>query len=289
MKKLLFIFCSVCLTFLMSCDKKEAKAYFTGGTPPELTAVTNTGSQLIQLDAADTGKVAIALSWTNPDYTFNYGVNTLDVGYFLEIDTTGSNFTYAERYQTTINKVNTYNFTVGEINSLLTNIMGLATGMAHKLQMRVGSYMVTSGPGADTLFSKAMDFTATPFAPPPLVKVPADGELYIVGGDAKLGNWANGGDFAVQNQKFTQVSETKYTITVQLSGGDNTTDANQFLLVPKWGNWDHKYAVKKTADQPTTGGKFGYDFSDNFPGPPAAGNYRIDMDFQLGTYTVTKL
>lgn len=290
MKKLFYLFLSGFIFLLSSCEKKEVQAYFKGGTEPVLTGVTNTGTSSIALSPADSARVALSLSWTNPEYKFSYGTSSLDVAYFLEIDTAGSNFTFADRYQTTINRDLMFQMTGGSINTILTNVMGLATGVLHNLEVRLGSYIVTSGPGVDTLYSNIVKVTAVPFAPPPLVALPTTGELYLVGGDAKLGNWQNGGnDFAYQDQKFTMVTETQYTLTVELSGGDNTTDANQFLIIPKWGDWGHKYACKKTSEQPTTGGKFGYDWSDNFPGPPSAGTYKIDLDFQLGTYTVTKL
>jgi len=138
------------------------------------------------------------------------------------------------------------------------------------------------------LTSNVLKFTATPYSIPPKVTPPASGTLYLVGGDSKLGGWQNGGSYKVQNQQFTQKSATLYEITVQLSGGDNTTGDDQYLFVPVWGDWSHKYACKKTSDQSPDGGDFGYDLSDNFPGPAAAGTYKITVDFQRGKYTVVK-
>ena len=81
------------------------------------------------------------------------------------------------------------------------------------------------------------------------------------------------------------MSPTLYEITVALSGG------NEYLMLPVNGDWSHKYACKNNpaGTTPNTGGDFGYDFNDNFPGPAASGNYKIQVDFQRGKFTVTKL
>jgi len=59
-------------------------------------------------------------------------------------------------------------------------------------------------------------------------------------------------------------------------------------MLPVNGDWTHKYAVDdKTVAGLSAGGDFGYDLSDNFPGPAVTGMYKISVDFQHGTFLVT--
>jgi subtilase family serine protease len=108
-----------------------------------------------------------------------------------------------------------------------------------------------------------------------------NGDLFLVG-SATAGGWNN--PVPVPTQQFTRTNTTTYELTVALSGGQ------EYLLLPKNGDWGHKYAVKdKTLSGLNTGGEFGADLGDNFPGPSVTGNYKIVVDFKLGKFTVTKL
>jgi len=46
----------------------------------------------------------------------------------------------------------------------------------------------------------------------------------------------------VPDQQFTQIDANTFGIVLQLIGG------KQFLLLPKNGDWTHKYAITGTAD-----------------------------------------
>jgi hypothetical protein len=129
---------------------------------------------------------------------------------------------------------------------------------------------------AALLSSNTLSINATPYAIPPKVKLPVNGELYLVG-DATAGGWNN--PVPVPSQQFTQVTPTLYEITIDLIGG------KQYLAIPVNGDWSHKYAVKN--GPAASGGDFGYDWSDNFPGPSTSGKYKISLDFQRGKFTVT--
>jgi len=290
MKKLINLILFTVLIFAYSsCTKQETVAYYIGGTKPVLSGISNSGSSTINLSASDSASTAISLSWTNPNYTFNYGASSLNVSYLLEIDTSGSNFTNPHRGQIGISQSTNVVMTITQINAVLTNSMNLDTSSTHKLEIRIAAYIVTTGPGADTLYSNVLSYNAKPYFPPPAVNPPSSGTLYLVGGlDIMNGIAWNNSDPFLPGYQFTQITPKLYTITVHLSGGDNTSGDDQFLFLPKAGDWTHKYACKKTANQPASGGSFGYDFSDNFPGPESAGTYKITVDFQLGIYTVIK-
>ena len=111
------------------------------------------------------------------------------------------------------------------------------------------------------------------------VAPPTSGTLFIVG-DATQGGWNN--PVPVPSQQFTQIDSLTYLGTFALNGG------GQFLLLPVNGQWD-KYAVANaSADGLKSGGTFGFNLSDNFPGPDSTGNYQIKVDFLRGKFTVTK-
>jgi hypothetical protein len=282
MKMIIKLIFFTALLFTYSCKKQETIAYYNGGTAPLLTGTANSGGNNINLSAADSAKTGLSLNWTNPDYKFNYGANTLSVNYLLEIDTAGSNFTNPKRAQVTVSEDTSYVFSENLINSYLANQMGLDTSFTHNLEIRITASINTTGNAAGTIvYSNILTYSAKPFYPPPAVNPPSSGELFLVG-SATAGGWNN--PVPVPSQQFTQVSATFYTLTVSLTGGQ------EYLFIPVNGDWSHKFACNKTKSPPNgdSGGVFGYDWNDNFPGPTANGTYKIDVDFQTGKFTVTK-
>jgi len=266
----LLLFTSLIFT---GCKKDETKLYFTGGTPPQLTAVTGA-----DVNYANADQVSLTLNWTNPDYTFTTGVSSLDVSYNIEIDTVGSNFTNPAKKVITVNKDLTYSFKASDLNDIMLNELSLGVGSSHMLEMRVVSSLTNN---SAQLISNTVQFTATPYVIPPKV-VPFTDSLFITG-SATQGGWMVGGGVGVPaTQRFTQIDTLHYTITLDLNGGQ------EYLFLPVNGDWGHKYACKDKSVQPLTGGDFGRDLSDNFPGPAVDGTYQIDVDFQKGKYTVTK-
>lgn len=281
MKKIINFFLLTIMVFTLSCQKQETVAYYTGGTAPVLTGVSNSGGTVLNLRAPDSATVALTLNWTNPNYMFNYGVSSLDVSYLVEIDTLGSNFTNPSRLQLSVSKDLSLAFTESYLSGKLTSGLGLDTAHAHNLQMRVTATAKTTGANTIPIVSNVVNFSAKPYFPPPAVNPPTTGNLYIVG-SATAGAWNN--PVPLPSQQFTKVSATLFTITIPLTGGQ------EFLFLPLNGDWGHKFACNKTASPPSgdAGGVFGYDWSDNFPGPTATGTYKITVNFQAGTYTVVK-
>ena len=273
-KNLFFIGMGVAL--FASCKKDENIDFFTGGSVPVLTS---SASGTIALSTTTQTNTAVSFAWTNPNYKFTTGVSSQSVSYLLEIDTLGANFTNPNRVQTSISPDLGVTYLDAAFNTLLTNQLLLVTGIKHTIQVRITASL--NSVATTKLASNVLQFTVTPWSPPPTVNPPTTGVLYLVG-SATAGAWNN--PVPTPSQQFTKLSNTSYTITVALSGG------NEFLFLPLNGDWGHKFACNKTASPPSgeTGGVFGYDWNDNFPGPAASGTYKIDVNFQTGKYTITK-
>ncbi|HVX26685.1 MAG TPA: SusE domain-containing protein [Parafilimonas sp.] len=270
-----------------SCKKEGTDVTYTGGTAPVLSS---TAGDSIALSSDTKDNEAVTFKWTNPNYTFSNGISSLNVTYNLEFDSAGANFSSPNKQTIQISPDLSKSFTVGDLNSLIANKLQLAADVTHTIEVRVSSLIspYTSGSAnIAQLTSNVISFKATPYSPPPVIAPPASGTLFLVGGDPKIGAWSNP---VPESQQFTQVTPTDYQLTIDLSGGDptNSNASDQYLIIPVNGSWSHKYACNNTSTQPFSGGTFGLDLSSNFPGPTAAGTYKIDVNFQSGIITVTK-
>ena len=291
MKKIINLFSLILILFTFSCTKQETVAYYTGGSAPVLTGKTNTGGAAISLKASDSTLTALTLNWTNPNYTYNYGVNSLDVNYLVEIDTLGSNFTNPQRAQIGISKDLTSLMTEAVLNNALTNVMGLATAVSHNIQIRVIATLKTTGTNTNPIISNVLSYTATPYAPPPVMAPPSTyadnptGTLYIVG-SAVNGGWGNPiATGSVASQKFTKVSNTLYQLTTPIIG-----DGEYKLIGVNDGSWTDQWSIKteQASGDPTT---LAYSLAFNAANcraPLASGTYLIVVNFQLGTVSLTK-
>jgi hypothetical protein len=274
-------FLKLILTFLVagslfSCKKNVDMVTYEDGTPPVLSANKTT----IPLSFANASQEAVKLSWTNPNYRFSTGVNSQDVAYLLEIDTTGANFTNPNRKAIGLSRDLSITFTQETLNDYLLNQLALKAGVPHNIEFRVTSSLTNN---SLALPSNVLKFTVTPYAIPPKVVPPASGKLYITG-SATQGNWMAGGDAELMTQKFTQVSPTLYVLnSVALNGGGS------YLFVPVYGDWGAKYGYVGSNNQNNVNGD---DFKVNggdMLAPTASGNYKIEVDFQRGKFTLTKL
>lgn len=266
---------------LMSCNKNDTPVYFVGGTAPVLTS---TATDSISLPLSDTTATAVTFSWTNPNYQFSDGGSSLNVNYYLEIDTAGANFSSPVLVQVGISSQLSVTYTVAQLNAILSNRMGLEPKVPHNIQVRIQSFLAPLSPGTTNqavLNSSPLSFTVTPYLPPPAVNPPASGTLYITGSATNDGWMAGGSPASVAGQQLTQVTPLIYKITLPLIGGQ------QFLLVPVAGDWSNKYATANSNSSPS-GGTFAYNASNNFNGPVSDGTYTVTFYFQSGTYTITQ-
>ena len=261
------------LAFLVACEKEENVVAYKGGTAPALTA-SRTGT--IPLSFLTQNQEAVKLSWTNPNYQFTTGLSSHNVNYQLEIDTTGANFTNPKRKILTISNDLSLSISQNDLNDYLLNQLVLVPGIPHNIQFRVRSTIGNAVP----LFSNVLSFSVTPYAIPPKVTPPASGKLYIVG-SATPGGWNN--PVPVPSQEFTKLSPTLFEITLPITAGGS------YLFLPVNGDWSAKYGALGANN---TNNPAGDDFK---PGggdmlaPSVGGNYKIQVDFQIGKFTLTKL
>ena len=256
---------------LGSCEKDENRIYFEGGTPPVLTS-SITGS--IPLTFANFDKEAIKLNWTNPDYKFTTGVSSQNVTYIIEIDTVGANFTNPNKQSISVSGELTKTFLQDELNNYLLGL-NLVDSIPHQIQVRVVSTLVNNNA---KLPSNALEFTVVPYLTPPKVEKLSD-EVFMVG-SATPGDWNNP---VPANQKLTKVTETLYTININLIAN------NSYLFLPENGSWANKYGYvgSSNTNDPFTG-----DFQQgggDFKAPSVGGLYKVDLNFQTGKYKLTKI
>lgn len=258
---------------LVSCKKEIATITYLGGTSPVLTATSLTP---LVMTKADENKTWATFTWTNPNYKMSTGLSSQDVSYTIQFDSTGSNFSNPNIQEIVVAKDLSRGVTIKEINTAMAKL-GLMENLPHNVEIRIKTNLTNS---SATLYSNVLKSVITNYLDV-AVPLPSSGDLFLVG-DATAGGWNN--PVPVPSQKFTKTNTTTYEITVALTGG------KEYLILPVNGDWGHKYAVpNKSLSGLNTGGDFGYDKSDNFPGPSVTGNYKIVVDFKLGRFAVTKL
>ena len=271
------------LLLFSACKKDEAKVYYEGGTAPVLTS---TAVDTIPLPVTDTTAFAVTFSWTNPNYQFSNGISSMNVTYYLQVDTVGANFTSPNMQTVAINSALSQTFSVSAFNALLGNGLQLSFGQPHNIQVRVESFLqpfTSSTAVAAPLYSTALNYVVTPYAPPPKVVPPKSGTLFIVGSAIAVSGWNNPISPATQVpiQQFTKVSPTEYKITVPIVG------SGEYKLIAVDGSWTDQWSVA-TNDDPTEllGGPFVYN-GNNTLAPAASGTYLIDVNFQTGMFSLT--
>lgn len=250
---------------IFSCEKKDEKVMFREGTNPVLTSTT--ADQLI-LNKDMPAKAALSLSWTNPNYTFNTGINSQNVTYQVQVDTAGSNFNNPKMQQYSVSNNLKDTLTNVRLNTMLL-ALGLDFNKPYDIEFRVKSVL---GLSAVPLFSNVITKKITPYADYP--------DLWIVG-DATPESWTN---TPSDKQKFSWDAATKtLVITMAFVSG------KYYKFLSKHGQWQPQYG-----GTPATGGTLlenpgdGND-PDGIPTPTQSGNYRLNVDLGAKTLTVTKV
>lgn len=271
----------ILLVWFAACNKVENKVFFEGGTPPTISA----NKTLVSLEPGLENNEAIVFSWTNPEYRFTTGISSQDVTYTLEIDTLGGNFNSGAKYTNQIASALSIKFTVGQLNAILGNsmLLQLDPRREYTLEARVTSSI---GPSVKLVSSNKVTFKTTPFPPPPKVALPANSEIWLVGG-ASPGGWNNPlAEPFKTNQKFTKISTTKYELVTDLKPNDG------YLVLPVMGSWATKYCLDDGVDRSATtdGGEFVFKGGGglDFLSPTSGGTFKLTFDFQLGRFTVVK-
>jgi starch-binding outer membrane protein SusE/F len=260
----IFLFIAGLAAILTACDKKDTLRIFGTGTAPVLISSATTVAPV----AADSNKTALTLSWSSP----NYATDSTNMKYTVEIDSTGKNFS-KETTKVVMATLGT-TFTAKELNNILL-AKGYAFNVPVDMDVRVTSSYANNN---ERLTSNVIKIKMTPYKIPPKVALPTTGKLFIVG-DATQGAWNN--PVPTPAQEFSRLDETTFAGIFNLVGG------KEYLLLPQNGDWGHKFAVAdKSKAGLNGGGDFGFDLSDNFPGPSTSGWYKITVDFQAGKFTV---
>jgi hypothetical protein len=250
-----------------SCEKIEQLPNYAPGTATTLNASANTLAPVV----ADSSKTVLTLNWSNPSYS----VDSNTVKYIIQLDSAGRNFSKAEEKVVTGSR--TASFTAKEINAIALGF-GFAFNKQYNMELRIISSHANNN---ERLFSNAFALKYTPYVTPPKVLPPTSKQLFLVG-SATAGGWNN--PVPVPSQQFTRIDSVTYEGEFYMKGGQ------QFLCLPVNGDWSNKYSVKdNNATGLNKGGDFGFNLSDNFPGPDKTGIYKLRMDFQAGKFTVTLL
>jgi starch-binding outer membrane protein SusE/F len=258
---------------LFSCEKKISMITAESSTAPVLSANKTT----IPLSFVNKDNEAITLSWTNPNYVFSTGNSSQNVSYALEIDTAGANFTNPNRKTIVVSNDLGITLTQNDLNDYLLNQLTLQRGMVHNIEMRVTARLANN---ALPVASNVLKFAVTPYSIPPKVAPPTTGKLYIVG-DATPGGWNN--PVPVPSQQLTQISPTLYEITLPLIGDKS------YLFLPLNGDWGTKFGTNGASNTNNVNGDDLKNGGGDIKAPPTSGNYKIQVDFQRGKFTVTKL
>ena len=262
------------VTVLWSCKKDGQQVVFENGAAPVLSSTT---AAVIPLSFTGAANEAINLAWTNPNYQLNTGLSSYDVSYQIEVDTTGANFTNPNKKVIAISKDLNLALTQIAFNDLLLNQLQLAPSVSHNIEIRVKSFLINS---TGIQYSNVLKFTATPYSLPPKITPPASGTLFITGNAVPSG-WVNN---PPASQQFTMVSPTHFVLnSVAITGG------NSYTFLSNFNSWDYKYSIAVKND-PTAvnGGDFQWQGNDILA-PSVSGNYKIDVDFQRGKFTLAKL
>jgi starch-binding outer membrane protein SusE/F len=140
-------------------------------------------------------------------------------------------------------------------------------------------------PAADGLYKITLDFQQGKYTVAAFSQQHGLPSGLWVAGDAftpGIPAWTNTNPMPT-GSAFTRRNATEFDLTVAMKGG------GEYLLLPFGnGNWS-KYAIaNKTAAGAAASGNFIPEAADNLPGPAAAGNYKISINFFNNSYKVVQ-
>ena len=255
---------------LFSCNEDQDKVMLLGGTAPVLSVSSE--SDLV-LDKANASFSSLQFQWTNPGFVFTNGINTQDVNYILEIDTTGSNFSNLKIIKKSYPKEISASFTVKDLNNALSGLE-LKDYMSHPFEFRVSAIIANSS--MEPLYSNVVKINITTYLD---VVYPVPDKLYITGA-ATPKSWMGGGDPEEVSQRFTKVNSYLFVI--------ESLDINAnsgFLFVPVYGDWSNKYGFTGDASTNNPSGDTFRPNGNDFKSPATSKAYKITVNFKTGKYS----
>jgi hypothetical protein len=268
MKKLmkLLLLSGVVSLLYTACDKVDDLPYYDKGT----ASVLSTSVTTLAPPAADSNKTVLSLNWTYP----NYATDSSNIKYVIEIDSAGKNFKNAA--SKVVIKSLTASYTAKELNSILL-AKGYAFNVPVDMEVRVTSSYVNNN---EQLTSNIVRIKMTPYKIPPKVALPSSLRVFIVG-DATTFGWSNDPAPAFPPaREFARLDETTWGAIMYFKG------SGAYKLLQTQGNWGTQYHMVNGGTA-AAGSFIQEDADPGFPSPAAAGWYKVILDFQAGTYTVT--
>lgn len=255
------------LLFFSACEKAEPLKIYQAPVKPTLS-ITPTGNTA---SFEDSTVSVLNLSWTNPQFSQDRSLYK----FYLEIDSTGKNFSNAKILELKNPSFTNNNFTYTIIGNQLNNVL-ISLGLLPKQKYEVDFRLIASyGNNNQRQVTDKITVELIPY-PFPKVPIPAEGNLWITG-SAVPSNWT---EFPPDSQKFTQLSATVYELTTEMIG------RGAYKLLQEQGVWSTQYRwLEGTWDS----GKFELKDADpGFLSPPEQGTYKITIDFLEGTYKLEK-
>lgn len=252
------------LVFFTACEKADKLPFYGEGVATTLSAASTTVAPI----PADSNKYSLILNWTDPKYAQDPKLYK----FVIEIDSTTKNFSRAYT-RTVIGKL-TDSIVAKDLNNVMLG-WGFEFNKAYDLDVRItASY----GNNNELKYSNILKIRATPYKIPPKVALPTTLRLFIVGDGTEHG-WS---DANANNpvRAFTRLDETTWGAIFNYSA------SGSYKIWETWGNWDTQFRF-------LSGNAFGGTFEKRNADPgwssPGAGAHKMIMDFQKGTYTVTKV
>lgn len=256
-----------------SVDVRVTSSYANNNEQYKSNVITITMTPyLVPIKLAPSSTNPVTLSVTNGSdealsFAWNaskYGDNEID--YALQLDTVGGDFKNPQifKYGTSLNA----SLIANDLNTAIINA-GVLGGSTKNIEFRVVSYLGSAYTNP-LVYSDTVAINVTTYVPVP-------DNLYIVG-DATPGGWNN--PVPIPSQQFSKVDAYSFSIIVNL----NAAPAS-YLFLPVNGDWSHKYGGASA-----TGGTLLKDNDvpgSNTPGPASSGLYKITVNFQTNSYSVT--
>ena len=226
-------------------------------------------SKLVTENTSVTGSAATSTDHSN---TFSWSPSFPGYGgsvtYSIQYDSAGKNFASPQEIA---GGASVYSKSLNQDDMNTTALTsGIAIGSSGSVEYRVKAVTATGA----IAYSNVVNVTIATFSPVPP-------NLYIVG-DATPGGWNN--PVPTPSQQFTKVDAYSFSITIGLTSGKS------YLFLPVNGDWSHKYGG--ATDGIASAGtllKDGNVPGSNTPAPAASGVYKIVVNFQTNTYTVTQV
>lgn len=274
MKSLFQLYTALILgsVLFFSCEKAEEIKTYPDAVASELT-ISPTGKNASFLDSS---VAVLNLSWTDPKYAQERSLYK----FFLEIDSTDGDFKRARIIQ--LDSISDFRTQLlgYQINSILVGYGFNDPSKKYDIYIRIVSSYSNNN---ERKASKSVKVQIAPYGLPK-VTVPANGEMWVVGG-ATDGGWNNPlAEPYLTDQKFKKISPTKYELDVYLISNQG------YLVLPVMGSWDQKYCIDESGDRNalTNGGDFVFKTSggQDFLSPQTEGLYKMTFDFMTGKFTV---